>query len=239
MKRCYLLILISATLSNGPCNADFAYNFTLNTSGLISSPAGPFSLAFQLTDGSFVGDGNNTVELSKVEFAGGGLSGPATEVGGVTGDLSSFATLTDNTFFSYLIQPFNPGVTLSFGISGTSNVDAGGGVDNFSFSILDNTGQQLPTYGGDIAPFFDVFLNIDFDSPNPTISVFASDPTRTPAGGGSPISTGLPELTPVPEGSTPTLISAAVALLGILKLKKHYLREFKRSTTSVHRAPCV
>src|ERR1035437_245012 len=78
--------------------AGVVYDVALNTTGLVGHPAGPFSVAFQLTDGSFVGDENNTVVINNFQFGGGGVSGSATTLGSISGDLSSSVTLTDGTF---------------------------------------------------------------------------------------------------------------------------------------------
>jgi hypothetical protein len=70
-------------------------------------------LAFQLTDGSLVGDGNNTVVIGNSQFDGGGVSGTAMILGDVADDLTSSVMLIDNTLLNYLIQQFTPGNALS------------------------------------------------------------------------------------------------------------------------------
>jgi hypothetical protein len=225
MKNTRLLIAVLSCFTCQLGQADVVYDVALNTVGLIGHPAGPFSVAFQLTDGSFVGDGNNTVGISNFQFGGGGVSGSAVTLGNVTGDLTSSVTLTDSTFLNYLIQQFTPGNVLSFTVSATTNTDSGGAVDDFSFSILDSFGQQLPTRGGLIAPFFDVFIDISFDSSTPTVQTFASDPSRTPGGGGAPISTGTPQVTTVPEPASLSLLAGGVLLwIGILRRKRSRLK---------------
>ena len=212
-------------------DADVTYDVDLNTTGLIGDSAGPFSAAFQLTDGSFLGDGNNTVSITNFAFGGGGVSGPAATLGTVTGDLNSSVTLADGTFLNYLIQPFNPGISLSFTISATTNTDTSGGVDQFSFSILDSTGQQIPTEGGLLAPYFDVFLAIEFDSANPTIETFASDSAEAPAGGGPAIITGMPQAVLVPE---PNLTPLVLSLVGLVILGRSL--NYKRTWQTVQMA---
>jgi hypothetical protein len=209
--------------------AGVLYDVDLNTTALIGHPAGPFSAAFQLTDGSFVGDGNNTVEVGNFQFGGGSVSGAAVTLGNVTGDLTSSVTLNDSTFLNFLIQQFTPGDFLSFTVSATTNIDSGGGVDEFSFSILDSSGQQIPTQGGLLSPFFDVFLAIDFNSTSPTVQAFGSDPGRMPGGGGPPITTGAPEVISVPEPNT-LLLSLALCCAG---LARKLFRSIDRSRSTV------
>lgn len=199
--------------------ADVTYNVSLNTAALIGDVAGPFSVAFQLTDGSFFGDGNNTVQIDNFQFGGGeAVPDTAVTLGNAVGDLSSSVTLNDSSFLNFLIQQFTPGDVLSFAVNATANVDSGGGVDQFTFSILDNTGQEIPTEGGALARFFDVFLAINFDGPSPTIQTFESDPSQTPGGGGSPIITGMPQVALVPEPDLSPLILSLAAVLILRRL---------------------
>ena len=97
--------------------ADLAFTVTLNTSVL----AGPFSLDFQLVDGSGLGDGNNTVMLSNFNFGGGSAVGLPTLAGMATGSAGAGFSLKDSTFFNEVIQKFNPGSTLSFDVKMTTN----------------------------------------------------------------------------------------------------------------------
>jgi len=171
------------------------YTVSLKLSTLAGHPAGPFAVAFQLTDASGTGDANNTVTISGLNFGGGSPTGTPTLLGGATGSLSSTVTLTDSSFLGYFIQRFAPGTQLSFQVTTTSNVDATG-ADLFSFSLLDSSGQELPTVAGDT--FFDPFLTISVDSQTATVQSFAGDPTKAPAAGGPPIPAPTPVLTGVP-----------------------------------------
>ena len=83
---------------------------SLNTAPLIGHVAGPFSLVFQLTDGSGRGDGNNSITLFSFQLGGGGASGAPAYFGGAIGNIVSGVTLIDNSFLNYFIQPFTPGV---------------------------------------------------------------------------------------------------------------------------------
>lgn len=193
--------------------APITYNISLNTAPLAGHPAGPFSLNFQLTDGSGSNDANNTVTLSGFQFGpGGSAAGSAMRAGGVTGSLTSTVTLTDSAFLNSFTQQFAPGNRLSFMALVTTNVDAGPQPDEFSFAILDRTGVELPT----ISSFFDVFATIDINSPtNATVRTFASDPSRIPAGGGSPITTGATQVQVVPEPASAILLFCGFLLLSM------------------------
>src|SRR6267378_956093 len=76
------------------------YHVSVTTSPLIGHPAGPFSLDFQLTDGTGLGDGNNTALVSNLSYGGGAATGAPTLSGGAAGDLAAGATLTDTAFFN-------------------------------------------------------------------------------------------------------------------------------------------
>jgi hypothetical protein len=209
LVRCTILFatLFISVLS---CFGGIIETVSLTTTPLIGHPAGPFSLAFQFTDGSGVGDANNTVTLSTFSFGGGGASGVPTLFGGATGDVSSAVTLTDSAFLNFFIQPFTPGNLLTFTLSSTTNADAGGTPDEFAFSILDNSGMEIPTLGG---PQFDVFVVVDLSSSMPAMQTFASDPTRSLAGGGGPITIAAPQvISDVPEPSSFVLFASALGV---------------------------
>lgn len=176
--------------------AIISYAVTLNTSTLIGHPAGPFSLAFQLTDGSTLGDVNNVVTLSSFAFSEGSAVGAGTTFGGTSGSISSGVSITDSSFLNFFIQQFNPGGQVSFTVSVTNNMDAGGMPDQFSFSILDRSGQELPTQAG--VPFFNPFLVLTIDSLNPTLQTFASDSSRSPGAGGTALTLTQPTVTSGP-----------------------------------------
>jgi hypothetical protein len=174
-----------------------SYSVVLNTEPLIGDVAGPFSVAFQLSDGSGHGHGNNTVTLSDFDFGGGNGVGMANVLGGITGSLESSISITESLFLNYYIQQFDPGTFLSFDLTTTTNANIGSPPDEFLFSILDNTGQQLPTQTGQ--PFLDPFVAITINSSNPTLQSFPSDPAQPPAGGGPPLDISAPVVTSVPE----------------------------------------
>jgi len=169
------------------------FQVAVDSAPLIGHASGPFLLDFQFTDGSGMNDGNNTVTLGGFNFHGGGW------IGADPGPI----TLTDSSFFSEYLQGFTPGSSLSFSVSLTTAVDAGGIPDQFSFAILDNTLSEIPTVG-----MADAFLAVDIDSTSPTIQTYRSDLSRT--------SLDIPAPTinaAVPEAST---FWAGACALGVL-----------------------
>jgi len=110
------------------------YNFSVPTDALNANPSGaPYSLFFQLTDGSGTNDGNNTATISNFNVA-----GPASPI-----------VITDNTPFPSDTESFtpntSPGSLLTFTLSITNNADAGPTPDEFSFFILDGTSSPITT----------------------------------------------------------------------------------------------
>ncbi len=185
----------------------FSFSVSLATSPLIGEPSGPFSLDFQLNDGSGTGDGNNSATLTNFTFGAGGMAGPGapTLIGGAAGDLSTAIMLRDLGFQNEFFQEFTPGDLLCFDVSLTTNVDPGPTPDQFSFAILDGTGAEIPTQaiGGE------VFLRVNITADPPPIETFASDLARTS------IDLGSPSVGPcIPEPGA--MMLSAVALLGFL-----------------------
>lgn len=190
--------------------ATIQYLISLNTSSLVGNAAGPFSLNFQLNDGSGSGDGNNTATLTGFNFgAGGSATGSPVLSGGASGSLATTVTLTDSAFLNSFTQRFNPGASLSFLASLSNNVDAGPQPDQFSFAIFDSAGFELPT----LNPAFDAFVTIDLSSANPTVRAFASDPSRLPVAGGTAITTGAVTAQVVPEPGTLALLGGGLLLV--------------------------
>lgn len=206
-------VIIGALLiCTSPCYADAIFLVSLDTAPLIGHIAGPFSIEFQLNDGSGTSNGNNTAIISNFLFGSGGSATVPNIVGGASGSLSSIVTITDSDFFNEFFQEFVPGTTLSFDVHLTTNLSAaedpllGGTPDQFSFAILDKTGVEIPTFGS-----AGEFLSIDINSTNPSIHLFTSDPSISPAGGGSGIS--ISPLTnivaqPLPAPSTLFLLTS-------------------------------
>src|SRR5438132_5856873 len=106
--------LLFLTLVVSAVQASVIKTITLDTSALGGFPNGPFSLAFELVDGSGTGDGNNSVVLSSFKFGAGSPVGSPLILGSAFGDLSSTVTLTDANSASIFVQTFTAGNTLSF-----------------------------------------------------------------------------------------------------------------------------
>jgi hypothetical protein len=215
-RTVFLVCAFSAICQTATAGA--VYQVTLDTSSLIGHPAGPFYVYGTFTDGSGVGDANNTVTMSDFTFGGGSALGNPIVFGGATGSLETGATITDSSFFSFIVEQFAPGLQLSFLLGLTSNDDAGGIPDRFSFSILDSSGVPLPT----LAPFGDYFFGANLYSTGPIFDAYGSDPSRAPSVG-NPVSISVPTITSqtaVPEPSTPFLFAGGLALLAALKHRR-------------------
>ena len=168
-----------------------------------STLSGPFELAFVFIDGSGTGDGNNTVTLGNFLFGGGSAGAVDTglSTGGVSGDLTSGASLVDSSFFNVFASSFTPGSLLSFDFSLTTNVDGGGAPDQLSLVLLQADGitpvaTEDPSGG-------DSLLTVNIDSASPAFSTFASDLTSAP----------IVTTSAVPE--PPTLLLLAIGLLSV------------------------
>lgn len=200
-----LPILLAST-----AQANVMYTVSLDTSA-INGVAG-YALAFQFNDGSGLADSNNTVTLSNFSFGGGSAGGcplHCVATGGASGDMSSTLTFIDSDFFNSFAETFTPGNALSFLLSLSTNVDVGGTPDAFGFSILDSSGNALPTEDLSGA---DTFLNFNIDSDNPLLQSFATS-------GASPVALHAPAYAPttpptpgqVPEPGSLLLLAAGLA----------------------------
>jgi len=180
---------------------------SLDTSLLIGSAAGPFELAFILTDGSGTSDANNTITLSNFAFGGGsaGATDNTLSGGGESGSLLSGVSLIDSSFFNVFASSFTPGNTLSFLLSLTTNVDAAA-PDQFSFILLQGDGSAVNTSDSSGA---NSLLTVNIDSSSPSIATFASDLTPAPI-----ISATVPE---PPSG---LLMAAALCVATYMVRKK-------------------
>ena len=216
------VLLISAA------HADTLFKVTLDTgSGVFTNPPGPFSLAFEFTDGSGTGDGNNIVTMSNFEFGlGGAIVGAPFTSGGASGDLSTAVVLTDTGFDNIFFQGFTPGTILQFDLSVTTNVDPGGIPDELIMSILDSSFSPLPTTSS--SPLFPLLV-VDIDSPNPSVQTFGSDPSQEPAAGGFDFFS-APVVTPeslTPEPSTGFICGISLACL--IAVRTRYGRRLAKS----------
>jgi hypothetical protein len=192
------------------------YDVTLDSAPLVGHPAGPFYVYLEFIDGSGVGDANNTVTVSDVNFGGGSALGNPLLFGGATGSLETGVSITDSSFTNIFGEQFAPGLELSFSLGLTSNDDSGGIPDGFTFFLLDSSGVPLPT----LAPSGDYFLTAGLGSSGPTFNVYASDASRALSVGG-PVSIPAPSIDPVssmPEPESNYLLSAGLIMIGLSKL---------------------
>jgi hypothetical protein len=170
-----------------PCAAKAeVLNISVTTGSLIAHPAAPFYIQFEFIDGSGTGDGNNVVVVDNIDFGAGGSAGALflPPAGDVTGDLSTGVTLKDTQFVSMFTQSFDPGSVLSFRLSFTKNVDAGSPPDGFTFYILDNSLNPLPT----LEPFMqDFIVSVAIDGSPASTWSYGADTSRSPGAGGDPI----------------------------------------------------
>ena len=185
-----MLPLLAAVMLPGSAVGAAIYDISVDTSSLMGSPLGPFTMAFQLTDGSGTGDGNNTVTIDNFDFGSGGPTGSPTLSVGASGDTATSVVLTDTEFFNEFNQGFTPGNLLSFYVALTLNPDSIDVPDEFSFAILDGSLAGAP------------LLIADIDPKNFALIGFGSDTPSIPE----------PTITPIPEPSTVWLASGAFGL---------------------------
>lgn len=185
--------------------ASVEYYVDINTASLVGNASGPFSLDFQLNDGSGTGDGNNTATINNFAFGSGSAAGSANLSGGAAGNISSAVTLTDTSAFNELYQTFNAGGTLSFDVTLTLNGDSGPTPDSFAVAILDNTLSNIPTSG-----VGDAYLLVNL-GPTPGLVIGSS---------ASPAVT--LSATPVPEPGSLACISMGLLALGLHQWRRRF-----------------
>jgi hypothetical protein len=129
-----LTVVLAGLLAAAPARASvFIYSVSVPTDALITNSAdGPFSFVSELTDGSGLGDSDNTVTLTNFN-----VTGPSSPI-----------VLTDNSFLVFDQEDFTtnpgPGSTLDFTLQTTNNPNSPD-PDEFSFFIFDNTDNPIPT----------------------------------------------------------------------------------------------
>jgi PEP-CTERM motif len=159
MNKIIKATIAAALLSSVAARAQ-VYTVSIDTSAL--SPVGanaPFSLDFQLNDGSGTASGNTSVAVSPVVFTGGAATGSPTLSGGASGSLGSGLSLNETAPFSEAFQGFTPGTALTFTVTVTPNNAVTGAPDLFAFSVLDKNLANLPTANNDTIVAFAVDQN--------------------------------------------------------------------------------
>jgi hypothetical protein len=188
--------------------ADEIVAVSVNTSsvaGMVGS-----EVFFEFTDGSGLGDANNTVTLTGFSLGGGTVGAVDTNPFDTTGgfdpasNMGSQVSITDSSFFNEFAQFFTPGSALSFTLDVTTNVDAGGVPDEFSMYIYDPNGNSIDTTADPTGG--DSLLSISLDSStNPTTNNF--DPALVTAA----------VAVPTPEPPSLLLLGSGLAICGLLR----------------------
>ena len=191
---------------------------SLDTTPLIGHPAAPFSINFQLNDGSGTGDSNNTAAIDAFDFGGGSATPGTTLVGGASGDLLSGIKITDSGFLNLFTQGFVPGAQLRFSLLLSANGDTGGTPDQFSFAILDSSGFELPYLS-----VFNAALVINIQDASHDIEFAGTDPSASPFGGGDPILMDPPEV----SSSVPEPASGLLIVLGSISILLSHRRSLR------------
>ena len=206
MKNSLLLIVaLAALLFTFEAPTSFATGISLNvsidTSGLPATPGS--EIFFILTDGSGLGDANNTATLTTFALGGGAVGAVdlSNTFGGASGDMSSTVSLTDSSFTNVFAETFSAGSSLSFLLNLTTNLDAGGTPDLFSIAITDPSGTLVSTSD---PTGFNNLLVINLDSASPSPSTYSSLLTLSSPG---PITT--------PEPATILLLAAGLAAIAL------------------------
>lgn len=203
-----LVTALALGLGTGAAGADEIVSVSLDTSSLAGSAGS--ELVFELTDGSGLGDANNTVTISNLTLGGGtpGAIDLINTFGGVTGDLGSGnVTLTDSSFLNVFAQFLTPGSNVSFRMDLTTNVDAGPIPDGFFAYIYDPSGNPIDTTSDPSG--FDSLLAVNFDSSTPEISDY--DPALVHVAGAA---------TGVPEPNSLLLAASAFAIVAGLRRRR-------------------
>jgi hypothetical protein len=206
LKRFILPVCLALGLAalGRPASSQLQYHVQVDTSGLNS--ASTYYTEFTLSDGHVVSlgspDSNNSVTLSNFTF-GGGASGAVLPpfVGNASGSTASSVLLADGDAGGTAdqTQAFTPGSILGFDVSMTTNADAGGTPDTFTFYLLDSSLNALPS-------------NAPAQTPNALLGADITGPSMTLANVNTFNSAALPNSPDVTPAATATPEPGALAL---------------------------
>ena len=177
-RRIALFAGVCITICATPGYAEsVSYQVDVDTSSLVGDVNAPFSLDFQLNQGS--GLATNTVTLSNFSFTNGSVAGSPNLFGDVTGDLSSSIMLTDATIpFNEFFQSFSIGTTaIDFDVTMTTNVDPIT-PDSFAMAILNSALANIATTG-----LGDSLMLVNITASNLTLSDVQTFTSIAPDGG--------------------------------------------------------
>ena len=215
-KRMILPICLALGIAalGRPVSAQLKYHVQVDTSHL--NPASTYYTEFTLSDGHVTSlgspDTNNSVYLNNFTF-GGGASGAALtpEIGNASGSTATAVLLADGNAGGVAdhAQAFTPGSSLGFDASVTTNADAGGTPDIFTFFLLDS--NQIPLATNAPAQTPNAFARLDITDPG-------IDVTSVTSYGNSGIPISAPDIsvqTDTPEPGSMAL-GVCVSLCGCL-----------------------
>lgn len=202
-KTLVKIALLAAVMLPAAAFGNIIHFVSIDTSPLMISPSGPFSLDFQFIDGSGIGDSNNSVTVDNFNFGTGAPVGVPFVFGSVIGDLSTGIAFTDAEFFNAFNQTFTPGAVLGFTVTMTTNPESIDVPDQFSFAILDGNGFGSP------------MLIAEVGLGRPTMLAFASDA----------LSLDAPTVNSVPEPSFGWLVGACCLALGLVARSRSAARK--------------
>jgi hypothetical protein len=187
-----------------------SFHVAVDTSSLVSSLNGPFSLDFQLNG---LGPLTNAVTLGNFNFTGGAPSGSPSLNGNAAGDLSSTVSLNDvGSAFNEFFEGFAAGTTeIQFDESITENVNAGT-PDEFAMAILDGNVLNIPTTSPDGA---DSLMELTVTQSNLAISNIQTFTSTDPDAGVTVTVTATPE-----PGTLGMFLSAGLLAAGWISLRR-------------------
>lgn len=211
-----LTMALAPVLFPAPAGADVILNVSLDVTGLRNHTyggGGPYSVDFLMTGGQ---GNNDSVVISNFAITAAALGNSSAPTGDVSGGLTSTLTVGDASLLNDYNQVISPNVTtnqvlISFQLDVTTHFASGGTPDNFSFSILDQSGAPIPTTDA-----FGSLFNFDL-TPGLTasrVSVFETTSTPTI---GPPVITSPAA---VPEPSSALLVVLGLATMSVARMAR-------------------